>query len=58
MNGEKEIKTEDAVRICCQIGERFIRQSELARVTNEADKLRAERLNAVPVVPGSDLGSG
>lgn len=56
MNDEKEITQSEAVRLCCQIGERFIRQSELAAVTAEADKLRAEKLAAVPVVQRLCLG--
>lgn len=56
MNEQKEITQAEAVRICCQIRERFIRQSELARVVAEADKLRAERLNRVSVVRGLHLG--
>lgn len=57
MNEQKEISTAEAVRVCCQIGERFERQSELARVTHEADKLRLARLNSVPMVPGDGLAS-
>ena len=56
MNEQKEITQAEAVRICRQISERFIRQSELAIVAAETDKLRAEKLSAVRVVQRVHLG--
>jgi len=46
----KQIETAEAVRVVCQIGERFERWGRVADAAKEADRLRLARLNGLPVV--------